>query len=139
MQKLAIENSKLKSEVEQLKAKQSSQLALHQQELENNKETITSLKAREEAEEAVIARLKTTNRRLKEMSSLSEARAVSLSKEVEDANSKLTQAAAKIDQLVWVCTGSVVIAIRSSLYKYMCVPEIFMDAQLFKSLFIQYN
>ena len=101
------ENSKLKSEVEQLKAELGSQLALHKQELENTEETIASLMARQATDEAVIAELRTTNHGLREKSSLSEARAMSLSKEVEDANSKNTQATTKIDQLVRVYTCSI--------------------------------
>ena len=96
------ENSKLKSEVEQLEAELGSQLTLHKQELEDTEKTITSLMTRQAADEAAIAGLMTTIQELREESSKSEARAVSLGKEVEDSNRELTEAAAKIDQLVGV-------------------------------------
>ena len=96
------ENSKLKSEVEQLEAELGSQLTLHKQELEDTEKTITSLMTRQAADEAAIAGLMTTIQELREESSRTEARAVSLSKEVEDSNRELTEAAVKIDQLVRV-------------------------------------
>ena len=106
------ENSKLRSEVKQLEAELGSQLTLHKQELEDTEKTITSLMTRQAADEAAIAGLMTTIQELREESSKSEAKAVSLGKEVEDSNRELTEAAAKIDQLVRVslyCTYSVVI------------------------------
>ena len=96
------ENSKLKSEVEQLEAELGSQLTLHKQELEDTEKTITSLMTRQAADEAAIAGFMTTIQELREEFSKSEARAVSLSREVEDSSRELTEAAVKIDQLVSV-------------------------------------
>ena len=94
------ENSKLKSEVEQLETELRSQLTTYKQELEKAEVTINSLMTRQSSDEAAITGFMTTVQELRGACATSEAKAISLSKEVEDSNNELSSAAVKIDQLV---------------------------------------
>ncbi len=94
------ESSRLKSDVDRLEAELRSQLTLHKHELEEAEKTITSLLARQSSDESAITGLMSTIQGLREESSKGEAKAASLSKEVEDSGEELSIAAAKIDELV---------------------------------------
>ncbi len=86
--------------MEQLEGELRSQLTLHKQELEEVEKTITSLMTRQGSDEVAIAGLMGTIQELREESSRSNARATTLSKELEESSNELSAAAAKIDQLV---------------------------------------
>lgn len=94
------ENSKLKSEVEQLETELRSQLTTYKQELEQADVTINCLMKRQTSDETAITGFMSTIQELRGACTTSEAKAISLSKEVEDSNNELSAAAVKIDQLV---------------------------------------
>lgn len=94
------ESCRLKSNIEQLEGELQSQLTQHKHELEEAEKTITSLLTRQSSDESAIAGLMSTIQELREESSKSEAKATSLSKEMEESSKELSAAASKIDVLV---------------------------------------